>query len=108
LLDKYRVQGHYLINACFWGDKSLLERAQTLADLPTAMIHGQLDWICTPEAAWTLHRHLPGSRLQWLDSSGHSPFEPAMAQALGQAMAHFATHRQFDTWGQDLRTVGQA
>ena len=100
-VDKYRVQSHYVTNGCFWRDVSLLDRAATLAQLPTAIVHGRLDWICRPSAAWELHRSLPGSRLQWLDDSGHSPFEPAMARALTDAMSLFATHRQFAGWGRD-------
>lgn len=99
LVDKYRVQSHYLMNGCFWGDVGLLERARSLASVPTAILHGRLDWICRPQAAWELHHNLPGSRLQWMDGCGHSPFEPAMAQALALAVRHYATHGHFATWG---------
>jgi proline iminopeptidase len=99
LLAKYRLQSHYLLNSCFWGDVGLLARARSLASVPTAILHGRLDWICRPQAAWELHHSLPGSRLQWLDGCGHSPFEPAMAQALSQAVGHFAIHGDFTTWG---------
>jgi proline iminopeptidase len=99
LLDKYRLQSYYLLNGCFWGDVALLVRARSLGSVPTAILHGRLDWICRPQAAWELHHSLPGSRLQWLDGCGHSPFEPAMAQALLQAVGHFASHGNFTTWG---------
>jgi proline iminopeptidase len=105
LLDKYSVQSHYLINACFWGDASLLERAWSLAAVPTAIIHGRLDWCCLPQAAWDLQMHLPGSRLQWLDDCGHSPFEPAMASAQADAIAHYASHGHFASWGNDFSKV---
>ena len=101
-VDKYRVQGHYLTNGCFWGDTGLLQRVATLVQLPIAILHGRLDWICRPSAAWDLHRHLPGSRLQWLDSCGHSPFEPAMARAMIDVISHFSTHGQFAGWGRDF------
>lgn len=100
LVHKYRVQSHYLMNGCFWGDAGLLARARSLASVPTAILHGRLDWICRPQAAWELHRSLPGSRLQWVDGCGHSPFEPAMARALAQAVAHHAMHGDFTGWGQ--------
>lgn len=100
LLDKYRVQSHYLMNGCFWGDTGLLARARSLASVPTAILHGRLDWICRPQAAWELHASLPGSRLQWVDDCGHSPFEPAMARAFSQAVGHLATHGHFTAWGQ--------
>ena len=107
LLDKYRVQSHYLINVCFWGDTVLLQRARSLATVPTAILHGRLDWCCLPQAAWDLHMALPGSRLQWLDDCGHSPFEPAMAQALAETIAHYATHGHFANWGDDFSKVEQ-
>ena len=105
LLDKYRVQSHYLINACFWGDTSLLERARTLTAVPTAIVHGRLDWCCLPQSAWDLHMHLPTSRMQWLDDCGHSSFEPALAQANADAIAHYASHGHFATWGDDFSKV---
>jgi proline iminopeptidase len=99
LLDLYRVQSHYLRHGCFWGEVGLQERARALAGLPTAILHGRLDWICRPQAAWELHQALPGSRLQWVENCGHSPFEPAMARAFGQAVAHYALHGDFNHWG---------
>lgn len=99
LIDKYRVQSHYLTHGCFWADVELLARATSLASVPTAILHGRLDWICRPLAAWELHRALPGSRLQWLEDCGHSPFEPGMAQALRQAALHHVTHGDFASWG---------
>lgn len=108
LLDKYRVQSHYLNHGCFWGDSALLARAQTLGSIPTAILHGRLDWVCLPQAAWDLHHSLPGSRLQWLETCGHSPFEPAMAQALLQAMAYFADHGNFAGWGQSFAAQAPA
>ncbi len=102
LVDKYRVQSHYLMHGCFWGDVGLLERAQSLAELPTAIVHGRLDWICLSQAAWDLHQNLPGSRLQWLDGCGHSPFEPAMVKAMVDAIAHYAMHGNFVNWGDDF------
>jgi proline iminopeptidase len=104
LIDKYRIQSHYLVNGCFWGEgeSALLERAPLLSGLPTAILHGRLDWVCRPQAAWDLHQRLPGGRLQWLEGCGHSPFEPAMSQALAQALAHFGAHCHFAEWGKSF------
>jgi proline iminopeptidase len=104
LIDKYRVQSHYLVNNCFWGEgaSSLLAQARSLAGLPTAILHGRLDWVCRPQAAWELHQSLAGSRLQWLEGCGHSPFEPAMSQALAHALTHFAAQGNFAGWSRSL------
>ena len=105
LLAKYRIQSHYLINSCYWADAPLLGRAAAWAGLPTAILHGRLDWVCRPKAAWDLHQCIAGSRLQWLDTCGHSPFEPAMAEALTQALAQFADQGHFDGWGQNFAAL---
>jgi proline iminopeptidase len=52
-----------------------------------------------------VHAHLPQSRLRWVDSGGHNPFEPDMAQALVQALAHFAAHANFLGWGQSFHPI---
>lgn len=101
LLQKYRLQSHYLLNACFWNGAELLQRTQGLGTIPAAILHGRLDWICQPQAAWDLHHSLPGSRLQWLDDCGHSPFDPAMTKALAQAVRHFSRDGNFARWGRD-------
>jgi proline iminopeptidase len=102
LLDKYRLQSHYLINHCFWDEPGLLSKAQGLSGIPTAIIHGRQDWICRAQAAWDLHHSLAGSRLLWVDGCGHNPFEPAMAAALVSAIKHFGTHGNFLHWGGDF------
>jgi len=98
LLDKYRLQSHYLINHCFW-EPGLLSQARGLSGIPTAILHGRLDWICRAQAAWDLHHSVPGSRLHWVEGCGHNPFEPSMASALVATIKHFGTHGNFLHWG---------
>jgi len=96
---KYRLQSHYLHHHCFWETTPLLQRMDAISTLPTAILHGQLDWICRPSAAWDLHQALPVSRLRWLHGCGHSPFEPPMAHAIADAVSYFLQHRNFSDWG---------
>lgn len=100
LLNKYRVQSHYLIHHCFLPETGLLSLCTRLAELPSAILHGRLDWICRPQAAWDLHHNLPDSRLHWIEGCGHSPFEPAMTQALVSTISCFAAHGNFSLWDQ--------
>ncbi len=99
LIDKYRIQSHYLTHQCFRAGAGLLANEGKLSGLPVAILHGRLDWICRAEAAWDAHRSLPGSRLQWVEGCGHNPFEPANAAALVATIQHFATHGNFTHWG---------
>ena len=90
LLDKYRVQAHYLSQQCFLPAQQLLDGARTLAGVPSAIIHGRLDFICPPDSAWLLHHALPGNVLRWIEQAGHSPFVPATHAALLDAGREFA------------------
>jgi proline iminopeptidase len=89
LVDKYRVQAHYLQQQCFLGEERLLEQAARLGGLPVEIVHGRLDWVCRPANAWATHRAIGGSRLTWVDQGGHNPYEPAMLAALGAALQRF-------------------
>lgn len=98
LVDKYRVQSHYLVNHCFRGGEGFLPPQGTLTGLPIAILHGRHDRICRPQAALDLQQRLPGSRLHWVEDGGHDPFEPHNAAALRAAIQHFALHRNFDSY----------
>jgi len=105
LLAKYRLQNHYVSQGCFWGDTSLLQRITSLGNLPVALLHGRQDWVCRPQAAWDVHACLPQSRLRWVDDGNHNPFAPDMAQALVEALTHFAVHGHFQGWGQSFHPI---
>ena len=87
LLAKYRLQSHYLMNHCFFPEAGLLSLLAPLKGLPVHLVHGRLDWICLPQAAWAVHQALPHSQLSWVDNAGHNPFEPSMTSTLLQAIA---------------------
>jgi len=88
LLAKYRLQSHYLVNRCFFPQDGLLSHLAALGGLPLHLVHGQLDWICLPEAAWAVHQALPHSRLDMVENAGHNPFEAPMTGVLVQAIEH--------------------
>jgi proline iminopeptidase len=86
LLAKYRLQSHYLINHCFFQADGLLSHLSPMADMPMHLVHGRLDWICLPEAAWAVRQALPHSRLSMVENAGHNPFEAPMTGVLVQAI----------------------
>ncbi len=95
LLDRYRVQSHYLVHRCWLDTPPLLQRCGTLPHVPTLLLHSRDDAICRPEAALALHRCVPHSLLRWVDGAGHDPSHPAMASAMVGALGHYATHGHF-------------
>ncbi|ANB19127.1 prolyl aminopeptidase [Dokdonella koreensis] len=98
LVDRYRVQIHYLARRCFLGERTLLGHAAGLHGIPMAIVHGREDRVCRPLAAWRLHRSVAGSRLALVAGGGHDPFAPAMATAFVGALDAFAGTGDFSGW----------
>lgn len=87
LIAKYRVQAHYLANACFLGEAAVLAAARSAAGIPAAIAHGLQDPICAPDNARRVHTAMPGSTLTLVPGAGHDPFHPGMLQAARQGLA---------------------
>jgi len=86
-LAKYRLQAHYLSNGCFTSETELLTLAKTLISIPTVLIHGTHDLICPPENALKLAKEMPHAQLRWIERGGHTPADPAITNALKQAIS---------------------
>lgn len=99
LVQRYRIQAHYLQHGCFLDPDALLEALGSLPAMPVAILHGDADRVCPPANAQRLQQRLPNSRLLIVPGAGHDPFHPAMASALRLALDGFASHGSFDGWG---------
>jgi len=95
-IDKYRVQAHYLVNACFLAPEWWLDAALRLGKLPVAIVHGADDRICPADTSQALHRQLTGSVLAVVPGCRHNPFEPAMLAAIRACTDRFAATGGFD------------
>lgn len=98
LVQRYRIQAHYLINHCFLNEADLLHGAASLGELPVAILQGKDDRICHPDNAIRLHARIAGSRLRMVVGAGHNPFHPGMATALLEALNCFALEGNFKKW----------
>ncbi len=97
LVDRYRVQSHYLMNDCWLSTPPLLERLNDLPRVPTLLLHADDDRICRPAGAWAVHERIAHSRLCWVQGCGHDPAQPAMAGAMVAALDAYAAHGDFDS-----------
>ncbi len=95
LVNRYRIQSHYLVNDCWLGKPTLLERTNALPRVPTLLLHAPDDRVCRPEGAQALHQALAHSTLRWIDGAGHDATHPAMMAAMIQALDHYAAHAAF-------------
>jgi proline iminopeptidase len=95
LVDRYRVQSHYLRHCCWLDAPPLLDRLGVLPQVPTLLLHSRDDRICRPEGAQAVHGRIPHSQLRWVDGAGHDPSHPAMAAAMVAALDSYARHGHF-------------
>jgi proline iminopeptidase len=98
VVDRYRVQIHYLARRCFLGEKILLGHVSQLQRLPLAIVHGREDRICRPINAWQVSRAAHGSHLCLVERGGHDPFQLPMATAFVGALDAFARDGDFTQW----------
>lgn len=95
LIDRYRIQSHYLTHDCWLSAPTLLERAEALPRVPTLLLHARDDRVCRPDGAQALHARLPHSALRWIDHGGHDAAHPAMIAAMVHALDQHAAHGTF-------------
>ena len=83
-----RLEAHYLAHDCFFEDPSLgaLECAPRGFDFPGILVHGRFDMICPLEGAFELRKRWSKLDLRVIQTAGHSAGEPAIAEALSQAV----------------------
>lgn len=91
LVQRYRIQSHYLKHRCWLAETPLLQRCASFPAIPTLILQGTEDAICPPEGAVALERALHGQAgLQWVAGAGHDPVHPAMVAAMTQALRDWA------------------
>jgi proline iminopeptidase len=86
ILNKYRLQAHYLAQHCFCNEALLLAGAAAMRDTPMVIIHGTHDLICPPENAVKLSQANPQAQLVWVERGTHTPADPLIAAALQRAI----------------------
>ena len=85
-----RIEAHYFINDAFLEKNELLKKADTLASIPTWIVHGRYDMVCPIEQAHLLHTAMPHAQLNIIRDAGHSAFEPGITDCLVRITDEFA------------------
>ena len=84
------MEAHYFVNDCFLTPGQLLTGAGKLAGIPGVIVQGGHDLLCPPRTAHALASVWPNARICMVEGSGHSLGEPAISEAVRQAIASFA------------------
>ncbi|HCS27311.1 MAG TPA: prolyl aminopeptidase [Spongiibacteraceae bacterium] len=80
-----RLETHYFVNQGFLRPNQLIDEAGKLAGIRSIIVHGRYDMVCPLDNAHSLHAVWADSELRIIRDGGHSPFEPAMSDALVHA-----------------------
>ncbi len=75
------LEAHYFTNNCFIEDEYILGNADSIAHIPTVIVHGMYDLVCMPLSAKLLNKALPLSTLYWT-VAGHSSRDPETLKKL--------------------------
>jgi proline iminopeptidase len=86
LVRKARIELHYAQSAYFIRENQILDEIERVLAIPTVIIHGGKDLVCSPRGAVMLHEAHPNSMLRILEDSGHVPNDEAMISALIEAV----------------------
>lgn len=84
-LNFARIECHYMVNHCFLEEGQLLRDTPKIKHIPTTIVHGRYDVICTLRNAYDLQKQLPDAKLVICPRSGHSMFEDEIAASLVDA-----------------------
>lgn len=95
LCRRYRIQSHYLANACWLGRNEVVTSCARLGRLPVLFLHGLHDAVCPPAGARQAHRACPDSVLRIVAGAGHDPFNPTMVDAMRRGLTEFSARSSF-------------
>ncbi|WP_175812683.1 alpha/beta fold hydrolase [Burkholderia contaminans] len=88
LIDKYRIQAHYLQRGCWLGERSVLALARRAAraGVPLFAAHGMHDPVCPAANVVRLARAAPEVVIERVHA-GHLASDPALAHSVARAVA---------------------
>ena len=58
-----RHESHYMVNNCFLEPNQIIDNCYKIKHIPTVIVHGRYDIVCTIENAHTLMKHLDNATL---------------------------------------------
>ena len=89
------LETHYFLNNCFLPKNHILKNAGKLKGIPTHLVHGRYDMVCSPQGAYELHKALPQSKLTFA-TSGHSTRDKRLLHVIMKELEEYWKHP--DQW----------
>ncbi len=79
------LEVHYMVNQCFLSPGQLMDGMDKIQHIPTKIVQGRYDLITPPIAAYEVHKALPNSELNIINTAGHYSRDPGTAEGLVDA-----------------------
>ena len=86
-LARAKIFLHYWAHKSFLPGDDLVFDPHRLDGVPVDLFHGRSDWICPMAGSVAVAEDIAHAQLTIVDGAGHSPFHPALADALRAAVA---------------------
>lgn len=85
-----RISANMFLRDPWLGASGKVWPAQNLHGIPCTIVQGQWDVVTPIATAWQLHKNWPSSTLRIVPEAGHASSDPALRQALIQALDEMA------------------
>jgi proline iminopeptidase len=85
------MEAHYFQNDCFMRPDQLLMEAGKLANIPGVVVQGRYDLLCPPATSQALGARWPQSEIRFVESAGHTLYDPGVRDAVMKAIADMAS-----------------
>jgi proline iminopeptidase len=84
-----RIEAYYFKYEVIKDKDSLLHKIDAIRNIPTIIVQGRYDVICTMEVAYKLHQAWPEAEYWVVPDAGHSALDPAIRSKLIEATETF-------------------
>ncbi len=81
------LEAHYFRSNCFLKDNFIIQNSSRLSGIPTVIVQGRYDVLCTPSSAYRLSKALPEAKL-CMTIAGHYSRDPENCKALVDETNH--------------------
>jgi proline iminopeptidase len=85
------MEAHYFQNDCFMQPNQLMTEADRLASIPGIIVQGRYDLLCPPATSHALALRWPQSEVRFVESAGHTLYDPGVRNAVMKAIADIAS-----------------
>jgi proline iminopeptidase len=85
------MEAHYFANDCFMRPNQLMAEADKLEGIPGIIVQGRYDLLCPPATSHSLASRWPQAEIRFVESAGHSLYDPGIRDAVMKAIADLAS-----------------